>query len=122
MRAHLWHDIIFVNIGGSASRFNDYAANLIDRWSESKQPIYHGGLDSSFGFTLDCNWKLAVENYCASYHLPFVHPALNRYSRLEDHYNIKDAPNCAGQGTTVSTPQINEDGRQFPKFVGLSDK
>ena len=75
VRAHLWHDIIFVNIGGTAPEFNDYAANLIDRWNEFEQPIYHGGPDSSFGFTLDCNWKLAVENYCESYHLPFVHPA-----------------------------------------------
>ena len=34
------------------------------------------------------NWKLAVENYCESYHLPWVHPGLNSYSRLEDHYHI----------------------------------
>ena len=122
VRAHLWHDIIFVNIGGTAPEFNDYAANLIDRWDEFEQPIYHGGPDSSFGFTLDCNWKLAVENYCESYHLPFVHPALNSYSRLEDHYNIMDTPNYAGQGTMVYTPQISDDGRQFPNFDGLSAK
>ena len=122
VRAHLWHDIIFVNIGGTAPEFNDYAANLIDRWGEFEQPIYHGGPDSSFGFTLDCNWKLAVENYCESYHLPFVHPALNSYSRLEDHYNIMDTPNYAGQGTMVYAPQISDDGRQFPNFGGLSAK
>ncbi|MGB0198380.1 MAG: aromatic ring-hydroxylating oxygenase subunit alpha, partial [Candidatus Puniceispirillaceae bacterium] len=122
VRAHLWHDIIFVNIGGTAPEFNDYAANLIDRWDEFEQPIYHGGPDSSFGFTLDCNWKLAVENYCESYHLPFVHPALNSYSRLEDHYNIMDTPNYAGQGTMVYAPQISDDGRQFPNFGGLSAK
>jgi phenylpropionate dioxygenase-like ring-hydroxylating dioxygenase large terminal subunit len=111
-----------VNIGGTAPEFNDYAANLIDRWDEFEQPIYHGGPDSSFGFTLDCNWKLAVENYCESYHLPFVHPALNSYSRLEDHYNIMDTPNYAGQGTMVYAPQISDDGRQFPNFDGLSAK
>ena len=101
VRSHLWHDIIFANIGGTATEFTDYAADLIDRWGEFEQPLYHGGADSSFGFTLDCNWKLAVENYCESYHLPFVHPALNSYSRLEDHYNIMDTPNYAGQGTMV---------------------
>ena len=122
LRAHLWHDIIFVNISGAAPEFNDYAANLIDRWGEFEQPIYHGGPDSSFGFELDCNWKLAVENYCESYHLPFIHPALNSYSRLEDHYNITDTPNFAGQGTLVYAPQISKDGRQFPIFDGLSAK
>ena len=122
VRAHLWHDIIFVNVGGAAPKFSDYAANLIDRWNEFEQPIYHGGPDSSFGFTLDCNWKLAVENYCESYHLPFVHPALNSYSRLEDHYNIMDAPNYAGQGTMVYAPQVNDDGRRLPNFDSLSAK
>ena len=122
VRSHLWHDIIFVNIGGTTAEFTDYAADLIDRWGEFEQPLYHGGADSSFGFTLDCNWKLAVENYCESYHLPFVHPALNSYSRLEDHYNIMDTPNYAGQGTMVYAPQISEDGRQFPNFDGLSAK
>ena len=122
VRAHLWHDIIFVNISGTAPEFNDYAENLIDRWGEFEQPIYHGGPDSSFGFKLNCNWKLAVENYCESYHLPFVHPALNSYSRLEDHYNIIDTPNYAGQGTMVYVPQISGDGRQFPNFDGLSAK
>ena len=122
VRAHVWHDVIFVNIGGTAPEFNDYAANLIDRWGEFEQPIYHGGPDSSFQFELDCNWKLAVENYCESYHLPFVHKALNSYSRLEDHYNIMNWPNYAGQGTKVYAPQINDDGRHFPNFDGLSAK
>ena len=57
-----------------------------------------------------------------SYHLPFVHPGLNSYSRLEDHYNIMDAPNYAGQGTIVYAPQISADGRKFPNFEGLSAK
>ena len=92
-----------MNIGGTTAEFTDYAADLIDRWGEFEQPLYHGGADSSFGFTLDCNWKLAVENYCESYHLPFVHPALNSYSRLEDHYNIMDTPNYAGQAPWLCT-------------------
>jgi phenylpropionate dioxygenase-like ring-hydroxylating dioxygenase large terminal subunit len=61
-----------------------------------------------------------VENYCEAYHLPFVHPALNSYSRLEDHYNILDDGGFAGQGTTVYQPQISADGRRFPNFAGLS--
>ena len=90
MQTHLWHNIIFVNTDGTAPEFNGYAANLIDRWSEFEQPVYHGGPDSSYSFMLDCNWKL-----------PVVHPALNSYSRLEDRYNIMDTPNYAGQGTLV---------------------
>ena len=54
--------------------------------------------------------------------MPFVHPALNSYSRLEDHYNIMDAPNYAGQGTMIYAPQVNDDGRRLPNFDSLSAK
>ena len=29
-------------------------------------------------YELDCNWKVYVDNYLEGYHLPHVHPALNR--------------------------------------------
>ena len=47
------------------------------------------------------NYKLAVENYCESYHLPFVHPDLNTYSPLDAHYNLTVDPLASGQGTRV---------------------
>jgi choline monooxygenase len=47
------------------------------------------------------NWKLLVENYCESYHLPWVHPDLNSYSKSEDHYSILAGDWGAGQETTV---------------------
>ena len=120
VRAHVWRDIIFVNIGGNAPAFEIYASDLVDRWQEFDQPIYHSGADSSFSLTVNCNWKLAVENYCEAYHLPFIHPGLNSYSRLEDHYNIMPVPCYAGQGSTVYAPQISDDCRSFPNFNGLS--
>ena len=63
-----------------------------------------------------------MENYCEAYHLPFIHPDLNSYSRLEDHYNILDDTSYAGQGSNVYNPQIADDGRQFPSFSKLSSK
>ena len=122
VRSHVWRDIIFVNVGGDAPDFEIAADSLVSRWREFDQPVFHGGTDSSIIFTLDCNWKLAVENYCEAYHLPFIHPALNTYSRLEDHYNILDDSGFAGQGTNVYQPQITDDGRHFPRFAALSDK
>ena len=121
VRAHVWNDMIFVNVGENAPAFEVYAADLIARWQEFDQPLYHGGADSSLCLQLACNWKLAVENYCEAYHLPFIHPSLNSYSRLEDHYNILDNAGFAGQGTTVYQPQINADGRRFPRFSNLSE-
>ena len=122
VRSVVWRDVVFVNLSGTAAPFDMIAHPLRDRWSEFEKPIFGGGADSMFSLEVDCNWKLAVENYCEAYHLPFIHPGLNSYSRLEDHYNILDEEIYAGQGSYVYKPQLDEDGRCFPVFEGLTDK
>lgn len=94
----------------------------MDMWANfAGKPVYHGGADSSFTLRLNCNWKLAVEDYCESYHLPWVHPGLNAYSRLEDHYHIEHSGAFSGQGTCVYGPKLSE-VQSFPNFDGLPAK
>ncbi len=123
IRSYVWRDVIFVNISGTAPEFTDYAAELIAQWSEFEgQPLFHGGDNSSFQFEANCNWKLPVENYCESYHLPWIHPGLNSYSKLEDHYHIEEPGKYSGQGTYAYRASISETGQKFPDFEGLSNK
>ena len=122
VKSALWRDVVFINLSGSAPEFAEIARPLRERWAEFETDIYSGGADSMFTLNVDCNWKLAVENYCEAYHLPFIHPGLNSYSRLEDHYNILDEQSYAGQGSYVFKPQLDENGRSFPVFAGLSTK
>ena len=122
IRSHIWMDVVFVNIDGTAPSFEDANADVIARWAEFDKPIYHGGADSQFNLSVATNWKLAVENYCESYHLPWVHPGLDSYSRLEDHYNIEAPGQYAGQGTLVYRQMAGEDGAAFDDFADLSDK
>lgn len=119
IRSHVWRDGVFVNVSGDAPPFEEAMAEAIARWAEVDQPLYHGGADSRFTLDVACNWKLAVENYCESYHLPWVHPGLNSYSRLEDHYNIEAPGLFSGQGTRVYRQIRGEDGGVFPDFPGL---
>ena len=120
VRSHIWFSTIFINIDGNAAPFEEVHADLLARWAEFDQPMYHGGIDSSFTLDVATNWKLAVENYCESYHLPWVHPGLNSYSRLEDHYNIIEMGRYSGQGTLVYRQLTGMDGITFPDFAGLS--
>ena len=122
VRSYVWRDVIFVNVSGDAPEFTDYASDLIERWKEFDQPMDAGGATSSFTLNVQTNWKLAVENYCESYHLPWVHPGLNSYSRLEDHYNIELPLNYSGQGTLDYRQLEGEGGVKFPDFDGLSNK
>ncbi len=122
IRSHIWMDVIYVNISGTAAPFEDVHADLLARWAEFDKPLHHGGADSRFTLEVNCNWKLAVENYCESYHLPWVHPGLNSYSRLEDHYHIEEDGKYSGQGTLVYRQLTGEDGKTFPDFDAISNK
>lgn len=122
IRSYVWHDVVFVNISGDAPEFEDAHSALIERWKEFDQPMHHGGEHGSFKLNVKTNWKLAVENYCESYHLPWVHPGLNSYSKLEDHYDIKLKQAYSGQGTHVYQQLKGDDGTSFRDFNNLSDK
>lgn len=122
IRSQVWRDVVFVNIDGKAPAFDEVHAELIERWKEFDQPLHHGGPGSSLRLEIAANWKLAVENYCESYHLPWIHPGLNSYSRLEDHYNISEAGKYSGQGSYVYEQLKDAAGRVFPDFLNLNDK
>ena len=122
IRSAVWQDIVFVNISNNAQEFRDYASKTIERWSEFEKPLHHGGDNSSFTLELNTNWKLAVENYCESYHLPWIHPELNTTSSIKDHYHIEEPGQCSGQGSHVYNQMKSESGDIFPDFESLSKK
>ncbi|WP_209507067.1 MULTISPECIES: aromatic ring-hydroxylating dioxygenase subunit alpha [unclassified Ruegeria] len=122
IRSYVWRDVVFVNVSGDAPEFEDVHGELMERWKEFDQPMYHGGAGASVYLELNSNWKLAVENYCESYHLPWVHPGLNSYSRLEDHYNINELGKYSGQGTYVYRQFEGHDGEKLDDFENLSEQ
>jgi len=108
VRSQVWCDIVFVNLSGTAEPFEDFIAPVMKRWepfwgASGPEELRPAGVDGQLTLAVQSNWKLPVENYCESYHLPWVHPALNSYSRLEDHYIVTDDETdaFAGQGTRV---------------------
>ncbi len=121
VRSTVWLDMIMVNISGNAENFNDYIKPLSDRWAkfwpeQDRKLIRYSKDFSYFVLKARCNWKFAIENYCESYHLPWVHPGLNAYSRIDDHYHIQGLPNrFAGQGTVVYDPKF-KGTKKFPCF------
>ena len=120
VRSAIWADAVFVNLSGDAPDLSEFVAPLADRWSVFEFPAFrHGGPDSRFEIELACNWKLAIENYCEGYHLPWIHPKLNRYSKLEDHYNIECEGHYSGQGSRAYRPRYGKDDLTFPTQPGL---
>ena len=121
IKSYVWLDMIFINIRENEISFEEYIKPLSDRWEKfwsikDRELIVYSNDFGYFNLNANCNWKFAIENYCESYHLPWVHPGLNSYSKINDHYHIQGLPNrFAGQGTKVYNPRF-KGKEKFPCF------
>ena len=117
IRCEQWLDLVFVNLSGDAPPLETYLQPMIERWS---------GYDLSLlrreprEITLHCNanWKLVVENFSESYHLSWVHPALNSCSRMEDHFGFELGDTHVGQGSLLYKSGVLK-GKTLPTFPHL---
>ena len=131
IKSNIWMDLIFININSNAKPFEDFIKPLEDRWSKfiskkDQKLIRHSTDNGYFNMTVNSNWKFAIENYCESYHLPWVHPELNKVSNISDHYHIEDENlNFSGQGSNKYSQQFdgNIKFKCFPNWpTELSEK
>ena len=121
---HIWMDLIFININKNKKNFEKSIHPLEQQWSkfiskEDQKLIRHAKNFGYFNMEVQSNWKLAIENYCESYHLPWVHPELNRVSNLKDHYHIEDiSETFSGQGSNKYSQQFdgNKKLSTFPNW------
>ena len=121
VKTEIWMDVIFVNINSNEINFKDYIKPLEKRWAnfikeDDHKLLVHSNDHGYFNLDVKCNWKFAIENYCESYHLPTIHPELNKVSNINDHYHIQGLPNrFAGQGSK-KYEQIIKGNQKFNTF------
>ena len=121
VKSKIWMDMIFVNINKNEIEFDEYIKPLESRWSkfiskEDQNLIIHAKDYGYINLEINSNWKFAIENFCESYHLPFIHPELNKKSNISDHYHIQGLPNrFAGQGS-YKYSQLIKGNKKFNNF------
>ena len=122
--SYVWMDLIFINVNKNKKDFEESIDPLEKQWSKfiskkDQKLIRHAGDFGYFNMEVKSNWKFAIENYCESYHLPWVHPELNRVSNLKDHYHIEDLTETfSGQGSNKYSQQFdgNKKLSTFPNW------
>jgi choline monooxygenase len=97
IRTAQWAGMILVNLDPQAKPLKELLGQLpqraerfqFDRMSLHQRRVYE----------MECNWKTYIDNYLEGYHLPSVHPSLNReldYSsyttELFDGYSLQSSP------------------------------
>jgi len=76
VRTEVWFNLIFVNLDAAARPLLD-TLGALPRQAE-KFPFPEMKLFERRTYDMKCNWKTYVDNYLEGYHLPSVHPGLNR--------------------------------------------
>jgi len=104
VRSAVWLNTVFINLSENAMPFEDYIAPLTRQFNElcsadDRLKFVSGNADCRTTMTVQSNWKLPVENYLESYHLPTVHPELNRISPLDVHFDLERFDYGGGQGS-----------------------
>ncbi len=76
VRTEEWFHLVFVNLDRQARPLGESLGEL-PRQTE-KFPFAGMKLFERRTYDMKCNWKTYVDNYLEGYHLPSVHPGLNR--------------------------------------------
>jgi choline monooxygenase len=76
VRAEEWFNLIFVNLDPDAEPLTKSLGQL----PEQTERFRFGGMKlfERRSYEMRCNWKTYIDNYLEGYHLPSVHPGLNR--------------------------------------------
>ena len=72
----VWQGLIFINFNNRSKNFNSVLneiSNRIKPINFSKYTFYR-----SVSYHIKCNWKTYIDNFLEGYHIPFVHPKLNK--------------------------------------------
>ena len=70
-----WQGLLFV-AAGPAPPFAEFVAGIDQRLGGQRFDGFR--FDRRVAYELDCNWKVYVDNYLEGYHVPHIHPGLNK--------------------------------------------
>lgn len=92
-----WGSLLFVNLDREAAPLLETLEDIPLRVGQRKLESMR--LAARRDWLVNCNWKVYVDNYLEGYHIPVVHPSLNREIDYEEYrtetkrfYSIQHAP------------------------------
>ncbi len=115
LRVHEWQGLVFVALSNDVPDFREVYAGI----SEHIAPVDLSAMRylRSVSYDVKCNWKVYVDNYVEGYHLPHVHPGLNKLldyraydTVLAPWYSLQSSPLRNNEG-------LYGDGGAFYYFI-----
>ena len=101
-RIEEWFNLVFVNLDPQAEPLTSALGALLNQ--AAKFPFAGMKLFERRTYNMKCNWKTYVDNYLEGYHLPTVHPGLNRELDFNA-YVVEPYPNHVRQFSPIRGAQ-----------------
>lgn len=78
LSVRIWQGLVFAAFDdATAPDFDAFVAGIDARLGADRGLSQYGG-HHRVAYEIACNWKVYVDNFLEGYHVPFVHPGLNR--------------------------------------------
>jgi len=120
VRLEEWFNLIFINLDPEAGSLHEFLGEL---------PTQAGKFDFANmkfferrTYEMNCNWKTYIDNYLEGYHVPSVHPSLNREINYSA-YSVEPYHQHVRQWTPIRGPQSGDASpRRYPQSGKNKDK
>jgi choline monooxygenase len=75
-RVAVWRNLVFASLGDSAPPLEELLQGIDTRLGAQaiEELVFH----ARESYDIECNWKTYIDNYLEGYHVPHIHPELNR--------------------------------------------
>ena len=120
VRSCEWAGHVFVNLSGTAPPFDEWIRPVAERFGAIEWMALRRDAALARRLDVTANWKIIVENFVESYHVPWVHKGLNAVNPMSSHYQILGGHSYLGQGGTgYQGDQVS--GTSLPLMQGVAD-
>jgi choline monooxygenase len=102
VRIEEWSNLIFVNLDPAARPLHECLGELPTQ--TSKFNFTSMKFSERRTYEMNCNWKTYIDNYLEGYHVPSVHPGLNREINYGA-YTVEPYPQYVRQWTPIRGAQ-----------------
>jgi choline monooxygenase len=120
VRLEEWFNLIFVNLDPEAGSLQEFLGELpaqAEKFDFANMKFFERRT-----YEMNCNWKTYIDNYLEGYHVPSVHPSLNREINYSS-YTVEPYHQHVRQWTPIRGAQPGDDSpRRYPQSGKDKDK
>ncbi len=116
VRVDTWRGLVFVNLDPAAPALREGLGALVAE--AAGYPMEDFRFVRRVAYDIACNWKVYVDNYVEGYHIPLLHPELNRQVDAS-RYSVENRDRVCIMAAPLRDGSVY-DGRWLWRYPNLS--